>query len=413
MNDKNKTKQQLISELNLLRDQINKLQENKLKHEKTELALQQSEQRYKAVIENSPLGIISVDKSGKILIVNKSLIQILGSPSAEATLAINVLTYVPMIEARISAAIMECMESGKNMITEHPYRTKWRKNVFLRLHLAPMRNTMGDVTGLEAIVEDISDIKASEENLRLSEECFRAIADYTYNWESWFGTDGTLLWVNPAVERITGYTVDECLNMDNYPSSIVYEDDLNIIKPVIRKNWGSSAAKNFLFRVKHKNNSLVWISASWQQIYTSDNSPLGTRTSFNDITDRIAIEAALEERQELFRIILEDFNSAFFLLKNNMIVDCSNIAIKILKFKKKKDLINRPFSELSIDFQPDGKYSDEKFDDLISIAKEKGRYQFKWIFIRADGAELPVDISLFSVKTEAGSFLFVLWRPAE
>ncbi len=37
-----------------------------------------------------------------------------------------------------------------------------------------------------------------------------AVADCTYDWESWHGTDGRLIWVNPAVERLTGYSVAEC-----------------------------------------------------------------------------------------------------------------------------------------------------------------------------------------------------------
>jgi hypothetical protein len=46
----------------------------------------------------------------------------------------------------------------------------------------------------------------------LSEADFRAVADCTYDWESWHGTDGRLIWVNPAVERLTGHSVAECLS---------------------------------------------------------------------------------------------------------------------------------------------------------------------------------------------------------
>ena len=45
---------------------------------------------------------------------------------------------------------------------------------------------------------------------------FRAIADSTFDWENWFDTQGRLLWVSPSVERITGYSVAECLEMENY-----------------------------------------------------------------------------------------------------------------------------------------------------------------------------------------------------
>src|SRR5690606_29842322 len=51
----------------------------------------------------------------------------------------------------------------------------------------------------------------SEASAALDERWFRAVADYTTDWESWHAADGRLVWVNPAVERLTGYSVAECL----------------------------------------------------------------------------------------------------------------------------------------------------------------------------------------------------------
>ena len=53
------------------------------------------------------------------------------------------------------------------------------------------------------------------------ERWFRAVADFTYDWESWHGPDGRLIWVNPAVERITGYSVADCLAMKDYPLPMI------------------------------------------------------------------------------------------------------------------------------------------------------------------------------------------------
>ena len=50
---------------------------------------------------------------------------------------------------------------------------------------------------------------------------FRAVADYTYDWESWHGPDGRPIWVSLAVERITGYSVADCLAMEEYPLAMI------------------------------------------------------------------------------------------------------------------------------------------------------------------------------------------------
>ena len=47
------------------------------------------------------------------------------------------------------------------------------------------------------------------QDLAQDERSFRAVADYTYDWESWHGPDGRPLWLNRAVERITGYQPKE------------------------------------------------------------------------------------------------------------------------------------------------------------------------------------------------------------
>ncbi len=39
-----------------------------------------------------------------------------------------------------------------------------------------------------------------------SEEYFRLIADFTYDWEMWLGPGGKCLYVSPSCERITGYS---------------------------------------------------------------------------------------------------------------------------------------------------------------------------------------------------------------
>ena len=67
------------------------------------------------------------------------------------------------------------------------------------------------------VVRDITKRKQAEEAIRRSREEFRIIADYTYDWEGWHDAGGKLLWTNPAVERITGYSVEECMSMADYP----------------------------------------------------------------------------------------------------------------------------------------------------------------------------------------------------
>lgn len=45
--------------------------------------------------------------------------------------------------------------------------------------------------------------------LKASEEKFKTVADYTYNWEYWLCPKGTVLYNSPSCKGLTGYDKDE------------------------------------------------------------------------------------------------------------------------------------------------------------------------------------------------------------
>lgn len=135
--------------------------EEKIAEEK----LRESEERYRRLVENAPLGIISVDRRGQIIEVNPVFLSILGSPSEQATRTINMLTFPPLVQMGISGNIRRCLDGGEPGIYEAPYTSKWGKEAYLRYHLTPIHDGDGQVVGVQAIVEDISERKKLEVQL--------------------------------------------------------------------------------------------------------------------------------------------------------------------------------------------------------------------------------------------------------
>ena len=135
-----------------------------------EADLKKSEERYRLLVENAPLGIISVNTDGKIIDVNPPLLTMLSSPSKEVINTVNIFTFPPLIEAGISEVFRKCLESEKLIVSEHPYISKERKRVHLRSHLTPIRDENNRITGVQGIIEDITDQKNLEEQLLHSQK---------------------------------------------------------------------------------------------------------------------------------------------------------------------------------------------------------------------------------------------------
>lgn len=141
---------------------------------------------------------------------------------------------------------------------------------------------------------------------RLSGEVFRAIADCTYDWESWHSPEGQLLWVNGAVERMTGYLPEECLRMEGYPLSLVAPRDRSRIVEVLRDARSGGSGNDLEFRVVHRNGSLRWMAVSWQPMYDQSGHNLGFRASVRDIAERHQLREELRlHNQHLEQMVQE------------------------------------------------------------------------------------------------------------
>jgi diguanylate cyclase (GGDEF)-like protein/PAS domain S-box-containing protein len=139
-------------------------------------------------------------------------------------------------------------------------------------------------------------IRSRIAELTESESKFHAIADFTYGWESWLGSEGNLLWVNPSVERVTGYPPEECMGMTNFPSCLaVQEDTERVYLACNAALQGRSKGEYFEFQLRRKNGHVIWLVVFWQPIYGDSGEPQGIRTSMLDITERKESEMMLAD----------------------------------------------------------------------------------------------------------------------
>ncbi|MDR3324256.1 MAG: EAL domain-containing protein, partial [Zoogloeaceae bacterium] len=126
--------------------------------------------------------------------------------------------------------------------------------------------------------------EAHIQSLRDGERRFRAIADYTYAWENWFDASGKLLWINPAVQRMVGYTPEECLAMPDFPLPLIHPDDQELIRYQTQLARDGLSGQDLEIRVLGRDGTHIWAAVSWQPIHDETGVPQGYRSSIRDTT---------------------------------------------------------------------------------------------------------------------------------
>ncbi len=136
----------------------------------------------------------------------------------------------------------------------------------------------------------------AQEALQRSEEKFRTLANFTYDWEYWLGPDGRIIYTSPSCERITGYRAEDFATNPNLLGTIIHPDDKERVLlhfEQIRPDPPSSID----FRVVTRTGEVHWVAHACQAVFSNDGRWLGRRASNRDITERMQAEEALRESE--------------------------------------------------------------------------------------------------------------------
>lgn len=152
------------------------LREEIRQRQAAEEAITRSEAKYRLLVDNAPVGILYVDKLGRIMEVNPRLRDLFGAPSIHAVSSLNVLKSPTFVESGISALFRTAMEQARIAAEEVPFKSVWGVESYLNVAITPVRRSDGAVYGAQAVVEDISERKKAE-RIRLETERARSLSE--------------------------------------------------------------------------------------------------------------------------------------------------------------------------------------------------------------------------------------------
>ena len=131
--------------------------------------------------------------------------------------------------------------------------------------------------------------------LQESEERYRTIADFAYDWETWVDGNKAILYCSPACERITGYPPEKFFASPALVRDIIIEED--------RGSWDAYCVRanteegdTLDYRIMSAQGDIRWLSVVGRSVSGIGGKPLGIRFSFRDITDRKQMEDQLRHQ---------------------------------------------------------------------------------------------------------------------
>lgn len=133
--------------------------------------LRESEERYRLIFDNSPLGLLYFDKNGVIVSCNDYFVRTMGS-SREKLVGLNMLN---LPDRELAATLQKALNGGRAFY-EGPYQSTTADKITpVRTFFAPVTGEDGSVQGGVGIIEDITDRQnARQEKERLEAELRQA-----------------------------------------------------------------------------------------------------------------------------------------------------------------------------------------------------------------------------------------------
>jgi len=183
-----------------------------------ELALKQSEEKFRAIFNNAPIGIFRSLYSGSFTEANPTLARMLGYADREELIrvATDLARDIYPDRATRQRMLDALLASPSGVSMEIEFMRKDGSLFQAIIHTALHYDDEGLPSWLEGTIEDITERKKIEEALRQSEKKFRAIFNNLPLgiFRSSFG--GVVLEANPALARMHGYASTEDFLRDNW-----------------------------------------------------------------------------------------------------------------------------------------------------------------------------------------------------
>jgi len=264
-----------------------------------EAALRESEERFRNVFENAPIGMAIVALDGRTIQVNRALCEMLGYDEDELLgMTIQGITYPADVPESVASTRRILGGAHGSSQLEKRYVHKRGHLVWSLLSASLVRSASGEALYIIAQMQDITKRKQAEEALRDSEQRYRELIESQQDVVVRFDLNGRVTYTNDSLCRTLGHAREKILGRSFL--HFVHEDD----------RQAAVGAMRMLTTPPHRatleNRALTphgWRWFNWESRGIDDDSGavVAVQSVGRDVTDRRNAEEALRASLEELR----------------------------------------------------------------------------------------------------------------
>jgi len=353
-------------------------------------ALQESEKKYRDIINYSPIGIYKSTTGGDIIFANNRFAQILGYESSEELLKLNFIDHI-YTDPSERSKIIDLIEKGDEQIRiEIKCKRKNGTQIWIMNNVRVIKDELGNILNIEGFVIDINLRKKHEgEVIKLSIAVEQSPASIVIA-----DLEGNIEYINKIFTKVTGYTFDEAKgkNLRVLKSGTHSEEFYkNLWTTILSGNIWNGEIQN-----KKKNGELYWENALISPVFNKEG----------NITDFIAVKEDITEKKILITDLInakekaEESDRLKTAFLTNMSHEIRTPMNGILGFA---GLLKEP------------KLSDEEQENFINIIEKSGQRMLETINDLIDISKIEsklvnITCSVFNINAQI-DYLYVFFKP--
>jgi PAS domain S-box-containing protein len=260
--------------------------------------LQESEEKYRTIIESTEEGYFEIDLAGNLTFFNESLCKISGYSQGELK-GMNYRDYAtPETAKRMYEAFSEIHRTKKPArVMDYEVIRKDGSVVVVGMSASVIQNAAGETIGFRGVVRDVTERKRAEEALRASEERYRTVLEANPDPVVVYDMEGKVIYFNPAFTEVFGWSLEERLGkkMDLF----VPEENWRETGMMIEKMLAGVSFSGIETRRYTKEGKIIPVSISGSTYRDRDGHPVGSVNTLRDISEHKELEAQLQRAQKM------------------------------------------------------------------------------------------------------------------